>query len=170
MYKRNTIIRVFIYLWIAKFWKCNYKQWITHKQTQFYTLTEQSMHITMHWNTSRSMVVLEQVQNGCLYIRYRNNSMKNKAAESKSLQTISTSSIAKPTLYVPLTFNKVEKTKHEYFDFVHLVSLSFFPSMSSPSCITQKLYDMCKYYAHQATALLVEIIPICLSCVWATAS
>ena len=33
--------------------------------------------------------------------------------------------IAKPTLEVPLTFNKVKKTKHENFDSVHYPSLLF---------------------------------------------
>ena len=35
-------------------------------------------------------------------------------------------SIAKSTLKTLLTFSKVEKTKHENFDFVHLLSSSFF--------------------------------------------
>ena len=35
-------------------------------------------------------------------------------------------SIAKYTLKTPLTFSKVEKTKHENFDFVHLLSSSSF--------------------------------------------
>ena len=43
----------------------------------------------------------------------------------KSLQTTSLCySIAKSTLKTPLTFSKVEKTKHENFDFVHLLSSS----------------------------------------------
>ena len=41
----------------------------------------------------------------------------------KSLQTTSLCySIAKSTLKTPLTFSKVEKTKHKNFDFVHLLS------------------------------------------------
>ena len=34
--------------------------------------------------------------------------------------------------------------------------------LSSLSCTTQKLYSVCKYYAQQTTALLMEIIPTCL--------
>ena len=81
---------------------------------------------------SRSTVVLlklgmGQVQNGRLYIRYRSNSQKTKQRNEKSLETISLCySIAKSTLKTPLTFSKVEKTKHENFAFVHLLLLSSF--------------------------------------------
>ena len=52
---------------------------------------------------------------------------KTKQRSEKSLQTTSLCySIAKSTLKTPLTFSKVEKTKHENFDFVHILSSSFF--------------------------------------------
>ena len=71
---------------------------------------------------------MAQVQNGRLYIRYRSNSQKKtKQRSEKSLQTTSLCySIAKFTLKTPLTFSKVEKTKHKNFDFVHLLSSSSF--------------------------------------------
>ena len=81
---------------------------------------------------SRSTVVflksrLGQVYNGHLYIRYRRGSQKNKAESSKNLQTTSLfHSNAKTTLTVLLTFNKVEKTKVENFDFVFFFLLLFF--------------------------------------------
>ena len=66
---------------------------------------------------------MAQVQNGRLYIRYRSNSQKTKQRSEKSLQTTSLCySIAKSILKTPLTFSKVEKTKYENFDFVHLLS------------------------------------------------
>ena len=50
---------------------------------------------------------------------------KTKQRSEKSLQTTSLCySIAISTLKTPLTFSKVEKTKHENFDFVHLLSSS----------------------------------------------
>ena len=68
---------------------------------------------------------MAKVQNGRLYIRYRSNSQKTKQRSEKSLQTTSLCySIAKSTLKTPLRFSKVEKTKHENFDFVHLLSSS----------------------------------------------
>ena len=71
---------------------------------------------------------MAQVQNGRLYIRYRSNSQKKtKQRSEKSVQTTTLCySIAKSTLKTPLTFSKVKKTKHENFDFVHLLSSSFF--------------------------------------------
>ena len=52
---------------------------------------------------------------------------KKKQRSEKSLQTTSLCySIAKSTLKTPLTFSKVEKNKHENFDFVHLLSFFFF--------------------------------------------
>ena len=48
-------------------------------------------------------------------------------------------------------FVKGEKTKHEAFDFVYLLFLSFL------TCITQKLYHVCEYYTYQRTALLPGI-------------
>ena len=48
---------------------------------------------------------------------------------AKTLHTTCTSlcySNAKHALKVSLTFNKVEKSKHENYDFVHLHSSSFF--------------------------------------------
>ena len=71
---------------------------------------------------------MAQVQNGRLYIRYRSNSKKKtKQRSEKSLQTTSLCySIAKSSLKPPLTFSKVEKTKRENFDFVHLLSSFFF--------------------------------------------
>ena len=75
---------------------------------------------------------MEQVQNGRLYIRYTSNSQKTKQRSEKSLQTTSLCySIAKPTLKSTLTFSTVEKTKHENFDFVHLLSSFFFLLSSS---------------------------------------
>ena len=94
-----------------------------------------------------------QVQNDRLCIRYRRNPQKIKAEEAKSLHATSLCySNTKSTLLVPLTFIKFEKTKHKNSNFVHLLS-------SSLPCITQKLYGVCKYYAYQTTALLLEIIP-----------
>ena len=47
----------------------------------------------------------------------------------KNLQsTLLSYSIAKSTLKTLLTFSKVEKTKHEIFNFVHLLSSSLFLS------------------------------------------
>ena len=60
---------------------------------------------------------------------------------------------AKSTLIVPLTIVKLEKTKPENFDFVHL--------SSSSSSITQKLYVVSEYYVYQTTALPMKIIPTC---------
>ena len=53
--------------------------------------------------------------------------MKNKVNDAKSLQATSLCyySIAKFILQVLLTFLKVKKTKHEYFNFVHLLSFFF---------------------------------------------
>ena len=68
-----------------------------------------------------------QVQNGHLYIMYRRSSQKNEAEERKKLtEYISLLLIAKSTLKTPLTFIKVDKTKHENFDLVYLLSSSFF--------------------------------------------
>ena len=62
-----------------------------------------------------------KVENGRLYIRYRSSSQKMKQRSSKSLQTASLCySNAKSTLLVLLTFNRVEKTKHKNFNFVHI--------------------------------------------------
>ena len=50
-----------------------------------------------------------------------------KQSREKSLPTTSLCySIAKSTLKTLLTFSKVEKTKHENFSFVHLLSFFFF--------------------------------------------
>ena len=67
-----------------------------------------------------------QVQNGRLYFRYRSSSQKNEAEERKKTYRIHLFAlyIAKSTLKTPLTFSKVEKTKHANFDFVHLLSSS----------------------------------------------
>ena len=67
---------------------------------------------------------------------------KTKQRSSKSLQTTCTSlcySNAKSAVKVPLTFNKVEKTKVENFDFVNLSS-SF-----SSTRITRKVYGVCEF-------------------------
>ena len=64
-----------------------------------------------------------------LYIRYRSRSGKWKQRSSESLQTAEHCySNAKSTLLVPLFFSTVEQTKHEKFNFVHLLCffLSFF--------------------------------------------
>ena len=37
---------------------------------------------------------------------------------------------AKPTLLVPLTFNRVEKTKKRNFDFVRLLSFTSYPGIT----------------------------------------
>ena len=71
-----------------------------------------------------------QVQNGHLYIMYKSSSQKTKQRSSKRLQTN-----AKSTLKIPLTFNKVEKTKLEDFNFVHLFSSSFFFARHNPKSI-----------------------------------
>ena len=65
---------------------------------------------------------------------------KSEAGSKKSLQTTSLGySIAKSTLKTPLTFSEVEKTKHENFHCVHLLSSFFFFLLSSsfPSGTTQ---------------------------------
>ena len=63
---------------------------------------------------------------------------ETKQRSSKSLQTASLCySNAKSTVKVPLTFNKVEKTKVENFDFVHL--------LSSSTRIAQKVYGLCEF-------------------------
>ena len=91
---------------------------------------------------STSQLGIGQVQNGHLYTRYRSSSPKTKQRSAKSLQTtFFTYSNAKSTLKVPLTLIKVEKTKHQIFDFVHL---SFFLSSYSSSA-TRKLYCVCEY-------------------------
>ena len=69
-----------------------------------------------------------------MFIRYRSNSQKSGAEEWKSLQTTSFCySIAKSTLKTLLTFSNVEKTKHENFDFAHLLSSFFFFSIKHNS-------------------------------------
>ena len=68
-----------------------------------------------------------QVQNGFLYMKYKSISHKTEAGKLKSIQTISLCySDVKSPLLVPLTFNRVYKTKHENFNFNHLLS-SFLP-------------------------------------------
>ena len=59
--------------------------------------------------------------------------------------------------------NKIEKIKHENFNFVHL------PSLIS---ITQKLYGAYEYYTYQMTALLpgIFLFWVGVSHEWATAS
>ena len=77
---------------------------------------------------------MAQVQNGRLCIRYGSNSQKTKKRSEKSIQTISLCySIAKYTLNTPLTFGKVEKSKHESSDFVHVSSSFFFFSIKHNS-------------------------------------
>ena len=105
-----------------------------------------------------SYLRLGQVQNGQRYIRYRSSSQKNKAEpeECKSLQTTSLCySNVKSTLSVPLTFNRVEKNKHENFYFCS--SSSFFFLVTNNS----KLYSVCDYYNIPNDVLLMEIIPTC---------
>ena len=66
---------------------------------------------------------------------------KTKQRRAKTLQTASLCySIAKSTLTVPLTFIKLETTKHENFHFLCLLS-------SSPSRITQN-YMVCANIMH----------------------
>ena len=66
------------------------------------------------------LVGKREVQNGRQYIRYRSSSQENEAEERKKL-TDNFPYLANPksTLYVPLTINKVEKTKYENFGFVN---------------------------------------------------
>ena len=86
------------------------------------------------WTTVSRSTVMGQVQNGRLYIRYRSNFPETKQRSEKSLQTTSFCySIAKSIRKTLLTFSKVEKTKHENFDFVHLLSLFFFFSIKHNS-------------------------------------
>ena len=63
-----------------------------------------------------------QVQNGPLYINYRNSSQKNKAENEKAYGLLR---FAKSTLLVQLTFIKLERSKHENFNFVDLLSFLF---------------------------------------------
>ena len=82
-----------------------------------------------------------QVRNGRLYLRYGSSPREMKQRRQRSLQATSPGYfIAKSTLKVPLTFNKVKKFKVENFDFLPLLS-----SSSSPSSITQNLYGVRKY-------------------------
>ena len=76
-----------------------------------------------------------QVQNGHLYISIGAVPRRTKQRSAKGLQTTSLCySNAKFTVKVLLTFNKVENTKLESFDFVHLLS-------SLPG-ITRKIYSL----------------------------
>ena len=70
-----------------------------------------------------------QFQNGHLYVRYRSNLKKKRSRGVKSLQTTNTLLFyycCKSTQKTPLTLKKVEKTKHENFEFVHFLSSSSF--------------------------------------------
>ena len=90
-----------------------------------------------------------QVQNGHLYIQYMGSSMKNKQMNAKAYRLHFVAFIAKFTLYVSLTDLKVEKAKHENYNFLlFLLALS---------CITQKLYHVYEHYTYQITALILEI-------------
>ena len=63
---------------------------------------------------------------------------KNEVKEIKNLQATSLyNSNAISTPNVPLTFNKSEKTKHENFNFVHL--------LSSSTGIAQKVYGLYEF-------------------------
>ena len=88
------------------------------------------------------------IKNGHLYmyIRYRNNSQKNEAEELKKLKYTTSLyySHAISTPKIPVTFNKFEKAKLENFDFVHLLSSSFF-FLSSFTSKAQKLYGLCEF-------------------------
>ena len=83
---------------------------------------------------------------------------KTKQTGEKSSQATSPGySIAKSTLKVPLTLNKVEKTKVENFGFVHLLSSSFFFSIKHNSKTIRRVQIL-----HiPAIALLMKIIPTC---------
>ena len=75
----------------------------------------------------------------------QNNSQKNEAEELKSLQTACTSLYYTNAIYtpkVPLPHNTFDKTKLEYFDFVHLFS-SFFLYLTSSTAKTKKVYSFC---------------------------
>ena len=75
---------------------------------------------------------------------------KNEAEEWKYVWTISLSYVnAKSTQKLSLTFNNVEKTKHENFNFV----IIFLRLIS----ITQKLCGACEQYTYQLTAMLLGI-------------
>ena len=89
---------------------------------------------------------MRQIQNSRLYIR--SSSQKNKTEEWKRLQSTSLwYFIAKSAVQVQLIVNKLEKTKHENFNFVNLFWVS------SMTCIIRKLYGVCEW---QITALLLS--------------
>ena len=87
---------------------------------------------------------MEQVQNGCLYMKYRSSSVKNKAVECKKLTMCLSYSIANSTLYscassANLSLSWENKTNHENFSFVCSLS-SFLPFffcfvMHSSKCV-----------------------------------
>ena len=85
---------------------------------------------------------------------------------AKRLQTTflcCSNSTCKYNLTFPLTFMRLEKTKDEIVNFVHLPSflLSFFLAffLSSASHINHKLCCVCGYLTYQTIALLMKIIP-----------
>ena len=97
---------------------------------------------------------------------------KTKQRGEKSSQATSPGySIAKSTLKVPLTLNKVEKTKVENFDFVHLLSSSSSSSSSSSFFFFFFFFFSIKHNSKTirrvqilripAIALLMKIIPTC---------
>ena len=93
---------------------------------------------------------MRQVQNGHMYIMYNYIGAafrEMKHCSGKCLQTTSFNySNAKSTILVPVTFNTFEKTKHENFNFVHLVCFSM-------SGITQSANVVTEFYMYQTTAL-----------------
>ena len=68
-----------------------------------------------------------QVQNGCLYKRYMSSSQKTEAEEFKDFTNhfALIHSNAKSTPFVPLNITKLDKSKHENFDFVHFIIILF---------------------------------------------
>ena len=123
---------------------------------------------------------MEQVQNGRIGAIPR----KVKQMSAKSIQTISLSySSAKSTLKVPLTFNKVEKTKNENFNFVHLVSSVDQHNLATIRCMqilyiprTALLLGIFLFWfgmAHELqprnrleTCLTFSFIKFCCFCLW----
>ena len=104
-----------------------------------------------------------QVQNGCLYIRYRIRSPKETKQRSEKVYRLHPLAIIiQNLLYSFSNLYQVQENQTWKFQFglSPFFFLSFFLS-SSPSHVTQKLFDMCKYCAQQTTALLMEIIPTC---------
>ena len=138
---------------------------------------------------SRSTIEMGQVQNGCLYIRYRSSSQKNEAEECKKptdyidlfaiLMINLLYKFPQPLIQLRVGFCFKPLPQQAISNWFTLASVNGVPfkakkpnmkifdfvhllsSSFSPSSITQKLYGMCEYYVYQITTLLMEIIPTC---------